>query len=272
MPGRRDLKRVLEVGRQVLRDGPMYPALRARPRAHRSAAEALVELGFEPALIGRLAAAHERAAADLYPRLAERWQAEMGEGPLLGKLRDPAAPANESNTLIYLAVRALRPETVVETGTFGGLISTFILRGLEDNGTGRLVSLDLPAYEPIENAIDLALPPGKEPGWLVPDELRSRFEVILGDSRRTLPPLLARLGPIDLFVYDSLKTFRHMSFEHRSSWRALRPGGLLFSNNAFVTPAFWWFTRRKRVPFLFVGGDFGVTRKPGVAGPRQPLD
>lgn len=254
--------RALHVARSVLRDPLMYPALRARPGAHRTPTAALGNLGLDADVVAAFGPDFERAAADLYPHLALRWEREIGATPLLAKLREPGAPQNASNELVYLAVRALRPETVIETGTFGGLLSTFILRGLEDNGAGRLFSLDLPAYEPIERAIDIALPPGRPPGWLIPDELLSRFELVLGDTRETLPPLLAKLGAIDLFVYDSLQTFRHMMFEYRSAWSALTPGGLLFSNNTFVTPAFWWFTRRRSVPFLFVGGDFGVTRTP----------
>jgi hypothetical protein len=240
----------------------MFPALRARPLVHRSPVAALEELGFEPAAIASLAAHAKRAGDELYPRLAESWGRTMGPGPLLDKLRNPDVLANDSNLVTYLAVRLGRPATVVETGTFGGLLSSFVLRALADNGTGRLISLDLPAYEPIPRAIDLSLPPGNQPGWLILPELLDRFELVLGDSRRTLPAVLDRAGPIGLFVCDSLQTFRHMTFEYRAAWRALVPGGLLFSNNAFVTSAFWRFTQSRRLPFLFVGGDFGVTRKP----------
>lgn len=252
--------RAFHVARSVLRDPLLYPALRARPGAHRTPLSALADLGFDPGEVAAFGPDHKQAADDLYPELAFRWERDIGATPLLAKLRDPNAPQNASNELVYLAVRALRPETVVETGTFGGILSTFILRGLEDNGVGRLYSLDLAADEPIARAIDIALPPGRQPGWLIPDGLLSRFELVLGDARETLPPLLADLGQIDLFVYDSLQTFRHMTFEYSSAWSALSPGGLLCSNNAFVTPAFWWFTHRHNAPFLFVGGDFGVTR------------
>ena len=256
------LTRAVNAMRGALRHPVMYPALRTRARAHRLPAQALVELGFAPDEVEATRANYLQVATELYPALAARWRELMGPGPLFEKLSNPDAGQNASNELVYRAVRLTRPEIVVETGTFGGVLSSFILRALDDNGSGRLVSLDLPAYQPIERAIDIPLPAGHGPGFLIPDALRGRLELVLGDTRETLPPTLHALGPINLYVYDSLQTYRHMTFEYTSAWRAIRPGGLIFGNNAFVTSAFWRFTRRHRLPLLFVGGDFGVTRTP----------
>ena len=44
--------------------------------------------------------------------------------------------------LTYLYLRELRPETVMELGTFHGWSTTWILSALRDNGTGRLHSFD----------------------------------------------------------------------------------------------------------------------------------
>lgn len=248
----------------VIRHRAMYPALRARPLAHRLPAEALAELGFDPSAVAALEDDCGRAAADIYPVLAERMARSGAPAELHEKLRNPDAPQNDSNRLVYLTVRLLQPDVVVETGTFAGMLSSFVLRGLEDNGRGRLVSLDLPAYEPIPHAIDFPIPPGEKPGWAIPDRLRGRLELVLGDARQSLPSVLERTGPIGVFVHDSLQTVRHMLFEYRTAWASLLPGGVLFSNNVYVPPAFWWFTQAKRAPFLFVGGDFGVTRKPAA--------
>lgn len=202
---------------------------------------------------------YDRVAADVFPQLIERAKA-VGAAAPVAKLGQPDLPAHEAKRLLYLVVRLARPEIVVETGTYNGTFSTFILLGLRDNGHGRLVSLDLPARAPIEHAIDQPLPAGSEPGWIVPDDLRGRFELVLGDARNTLPATLARLGRIDMFMHDSLHTRRHMLFEYRQAWPRIPPGGVLVSDDAFMTPAFWWFTRRRRVPLLHVGA-MGVTRK-----------
>jgi Methyltransferase domain len=86
----------------------------------------------------------------------------------------------------YSIVRALRPARVVETGTHDGLGSTAILAALERNGFGSLISID----------------PQFGTGWLVPNRLRGRWQPARGTSYDVLPSV----GPIDLFIHDSLHT------------------------------------------------------------------
>jgi predicted O-methyltransferase YrrM len=147
---------------------------------------------------------------------------------------------------------------VVETGPFNGAASAFLLQALHDNGAGRLLSFDLPDAA---DALNVPLPAGHKPGWLVPDRLRDRFELVLGDTRKTLRPRLAAEPSIDLFFHDSLHTVRQMLFEYRSAWRRLRSGGLLVSDDVAWNRAFWAFTKVHRVRFGTVG-EVGVTRKP----------
>src|SRR5262245_9357247 len=45
--------------------------------------------------------------------------------------------------LTYLAVRAVRPESVVEIGSFHGWSTTWLLRALRDNGAGHLYTFDV---------------------------------------------------------------------------------------------------------------------------------
>jgi hypothetical protein len=86
----------------------------------------------------------------------------------------------------YAIVRAVQPERVVETGTHDGLGSTAILAALDRNGSGELVSID----------------PQPGTGWLVPDQLHHRWRPIRATSHAALPSL----GPIELFIHDSLHT------------------------------------------------------------------
>jgi hypothetical protein len=55
-----------------------------------------------------------------------------------------------------------------------------------------------------------------------------------------------------------------MLFEYRRAWQALEPGGLLLSDDAFETPAFWWFAWRRRLPVVHIG-NLALTCKPGAA-------
>ena len=121
----------------------------------------------------------------------------------------------------YAIVRLMQPEIMVETGVHEGWSARFTLLAMDHNGRGVLHSIDLP------NQPGELLPEGKEPGYRVPHDLRSHWRLHLGDARELLPRLLPTLGPIDIFVHDSLHTYDHMMFEFRTAWPYLREGGIL---------------------------------------------
>ena len=238
----------------VARDGWRYPVLRIQARGEQTAVEALAGLGFDEEELRGYERDFEGLAPALYARLAGRARAG-GDELAASRAAAHSESSAEGKKLLYVSTRAARPRIVVETGPFNGASSAFLLRALEDNGDGRLCSFDLP-----EARDALGHPAGREPGWLVPDELRHRYEVTLGNTRETLPPALRRLGEIDLFFHDSLHTARHMLFEFRAAWPHLRAGGVLVSDDVFWNPAFLLFTRLHRVPFRHIG-TMGVTRK-----------
>ncbi|MDX6507194.1 MAG: hypothetical protein QOG06_1838 [Gaiellaceae bacterium] len=245
--------------RTAASDGWRYPALRVQATRQETAEQALAGLGVAESELRDYARAYDAHAAGLYAELAA---AAREVGPeareAARRLEEPSVSSREAKKLLYLAVRALRPEVVAETGTFNGAASVFLLQALEDNGTGRLLSFDL--AEAVD-ALRVRLPAGLRPGWLVPSRLQARFELILGDVRTTLRRRLEVEPPLGLFLHDSLHTTRQMLFEYRLAWRRLRPGGLLVSDDVFWNPAFWAFTSLHRVPFRHIGA-VGVTRRP----------
>ena len=80
--------------------------------------------------------------------------------------------SEEGKKLLYLSVRIVRPRIVVETGPFNGASSAFLLQALDACRHGRLISFDRPDAR---DALGVPIPVGREPAWLVPDELRSRL-------------------------------------------------------------------------------------------------
>ena len=240
----------------VARDGWRYPALRMRARGVESAVGVLRGLGFATDELEAAARDFDTLAPGLYAQLAERARqggSEVAETRASGH----SDSSEEGKRLLYLSVRVLRPQLLAETGPFNGASTAFLLRALEDNGAGRLLTFDL---QEATDALGIPLPAGQQPAWLVPDELRPRLELVLGDTRRTLGPRLRDAGKLDLFFHDSLHTARHMLFEFRAAWRHLRPGGVLLADDVFWNPAFWAFTRFHRVPFRHIG-TIGATRK-----------
>ena len=130
--------------------------------------------------------------------------------------------SSASIPLLYLLVRALQPRIVVETGVAAGHSSSSILLALKENGQGDLYSIDLPSKKRLE---DGNIYQAKEAGYAVPYKLRHRWNLIFGDARDELSPLLARLGEIDIFIHNSLHTEKHMMWEYETAWTQLRRGG-----------------------------------------------
>jgi len=147
--------------------------------------------------------------------------------------------------ILYLLCRVVRPRCIVETGVQHGLFSSYILKALNDNQYGELYSIDLPNKEYMSSVgkIETPLPEGLGSGWLVPAYLRSRWELLLGNSKELLPGLLDRLGQIDIFLHDSEHTYEMMMFEYEQAWKHLGTNGVLVSDDIDMSNAFEGFAR-----------------------------
>jgi predicted O-methyltransferase YrrM len=164
---------------------------------------------------------------------------------------DPFAPRWAADSLLarccYLSCRLLEPSVVIETGVAYGVSSAFILRALEENGRGVLHSVDLP---PLRREYERFW------GIAVDKELRGRWNLHRGSSRRVLPALLGQTGAVDLFLHDSLHTYRNMRREFEAVWPRLRTGGVILAddverNRAFdelrmKAPALWRVVRDRQ--------------------------
>lgn len=155
--------------------------------------------------------------------------------------------------LIYIIIRHTKPNLVVETGVFDGLSSAFILQALAQNKQGQLISIDLPATRisigSTNEMLLTSLPKGKSPGWIVPDNLRNRWQLLLGSSKKHLPSLIKKEKDIDIFIHDSLHTYDYMIWEYEVVWNNLRKGGLLCSDDIFVCNAFQDFSKKVKKKF-----------------------
>ncbi len=141
-------------------------------------------------------------------------------------------------SVLYVLTRLLKPEYIVETGVSAGVSSAYILCAMEDNQKGKLYSIDLPPD---------TLLPGKTSGWIVPQYLRNRWSLHIGDSKELLEPLLDNVGGIDCFIHDSLHTYEHMTWEFRTVWKHLRSGGLLLSHDVGGNEAFFDLMQEKAI-------------------------
>lgn len=155
--------------------------------------------------------------------------------------------------ICYLACRALQPETVVETGVAYGVTTAFVLAALAANQRGVLHSIDLP-------------PLGKDGdrfvGCLVPPELRDRWVLHRGATRRLLPRVLVNLPAVDMFIHDSLHTYKNMRMEFGLVSGRLAPKAVVISDDiqgnaafaewaAAAKPAFWATCKEEAKESLF---------------------
>jgi Methyltransferase domain len=174
------------------------PSWRAQPLAE-------VAAGVDAAL-GTEVARHldDGELAEIDAQIRERID-QLSDSELPFPLAHNAAPSLAR--VCYALCRALRPAVVLETGVAYGVSSSFITKALELNGAGELHSVDRAPVRPgVESYI----------GALVPDELRPRWTLHRGTSRRLLPRLLPELGEIGLFIHDSQHTYRNVSWELRT--------------------------------------------------------
>lgn len=130
-------------------------------------------------------------------------------------------------TFLYAVRRLLKPESVIETGVSYGVSTAFLLKALSVNGNEILHSVDVPSAGP--HVYDHV-------GVLVPEELRARWQLHRGSSRRLLPRVLPKT--LDLFVHDSLHTFRNMQFEFDHVWPHRKSGGILIADDVTRNDAF----------------------------------
>ena len=173
----------------------------------------------------------------------------------------------QSPEWIYTLCRIIKPRIVVETGVASGFSSAYVLKALEKNGSGNLISIDMPnlskeSLREINRSGNLIakdiLPEGKKTGWIVPQELRKRWTLKLGLVKEILVPTLEDVGQIDIFFHDSEHSYKNMIFEFRNSWPHIRPGGMLIShdidwNNSFSDFASKVHKNFHSIPYTGVG-------------------
>jgi predicted O-methyltransferase YrrM len=101
----------------------------------------------------------------------------------------PISP--QGGDLLYILVRANRPNTVVEFGTSYGISTIYLAAAVADNGTGRVISTELNAAK-----VDAAR------ANLAEARLADSVTILPGDATTTLNDIR---GPIDFVLLDGWK-------------------------------------------------------------------
>jgi predicted O-methyltransferase YrrM len=160
--------------------------------------------------------------------------------------------------LAYSAAVGLGARDILETGVALGWSSLAFLKANEKTG-GRLVSVDLPYPFLIGNSWV---------GAAVPDDMRARWTLLRHSDRRGIPRALQLSDGYDLIHYDSDKTQEGRRWAYPRLWRALRPGGLLISDDVGDNEIWAGFCKSVDVPLIVVRRHraySGLARKPLAA-------
>nr|WP_290668784.1 class I SAM-dependent methyltransferase [Ardenticatena sp.] len=149
--------------------------------------------------------------------------------------------------LCFAVCRLLKPEIVIETGVAYGVTTAYMLKALQMNGNGVLHSIDLP---PLGKNADAFV------GYLIPEELKERWVLHRGTSKRILPSLLDTLKHVDIFVHDGLHTYWNIKRELNAITPYLTRPSVVIADDVEENKAFYewavqvepkeWFTFKEK--------------------------
>jgi len=180
--------------------------------------------------------------------------------------------------LIYVLIRFIKPENVLETGVYYGGNSAFALRALDKNQKGKMTSIDFPDYEIRETNSDSArhslvgdtelYTPSLRPGFMVPLLLKERWNLIEGDSLAIIPTLDIQF---DMYIHDSDHSMQFLSKEMELAWNKLSDDAIFLVDDIDWSNAFYAFVSAKRLyPVLFTdNGKDNLRVRTGVVSKKH---
>lgn len=135
--------------------------------------------------------------------------------------------------LLYILVRHFKPDRILETGVYYGGNTVFLLKAIDRNKNGELISIDYPDYEIRDDKNMTRHPEVKDtelyennlsPGFLVPENLRNSWKLIIGDSHKIIPTLDENF---DLYLHDSEHSYDFVKTEILSVLPKLRSDSII---------------------------------------------
>lgn len=189
--------------------------------------------------------------AELWAETEDFGRALRARAEELGRAHGVKLGGGARAELLFFLTRLRRPETILETGVLHGYSSAAFLEAMARNGNGgRLLSSDFPYFREKD--------PEALVGVLVPDEYRDRWTLLLDGDRRNLPVLLAGGPAIDLFHYDSDKSYRGRRWATETVEPHLAPGAWILMDDIQDNLYFrdWARTSGRRATVLGTGSYF----------------
>jgi Methyltransferase domain len=180
--------------------------------------------------------------------------------------------------LIYLLIRYFKPDNVLETGVYYGGNSAFALQALKMNMKGKMTSIDFPDYDIRETNSNSSrhslvgdselYTPNLRPGFMVPINLKERWNMIEGDSLAIIPTLNIHF---DMYIHDSDHSMQFLSNEMELAWNKLSDEAIFLVDDIDWSNAFYAFCAKKRLyPILFTdNGKDNLRVRTGVVSKKH---
>jgi len=163
---------------------------------------------------------------------------------------------DKSGVFLYLLCKLSKPERIVETGVAYGLSSMYVLQALEENEKGFLHSID-GVFSPWQTREMI--------GSAIPSNLKNRWSFHFGSSAENLNNVLSSMNSMDIFLHDSLHTYKNMMFEFEMAWPYISSGGFLISDDIGDNNAFYDFCTKLNLDFITLkqksGTYLGIIKK-----------
>lgn len=147
-------------------------------------------------------------------------------------------------SMIYYICKGFNVSKAVESGVAYGWSTLAILLALKDNKNSKLISNDMP-YVKMNNE-DFV-------GCVVPEKFHQNWQLQRLPDISGLPLAFEKMGvPIDLFHYDSDKSYTGRMWASRLIWSNLRQGGVFISDDINDNLAFKHFSEIVKVEPIIV--------------------
>ncbi|MDC1013722.1 class I SAM-dependent methyltransferase [Gammaproteobacteria bacterium] len=142
--------------------------------------------------------------------------------------------------LIYTICEKLKIRNVVETGVAYGWSSAAILKSISKRD-GRLISIDMPMLK--QTDYDLI-------GVAIEKNYRKNWELRREPDRYALPKTISKMkNGIELFHYDSDKSYYGRKWSQEIIWKNLKKGGIFISDDIEDNTAFMEFVTENNLKF-----------------------
>jgi predicted O-methyltransferase YrrM len=155
---------------------------------------------------------------------------------------------------LYFITRYLKPDCIVETGVAAGFSSYSFLSAIKINNKGRLYSSDFPYFR-LPNPEDYI-------GIVVDDSLKDNWELYIEGDETNLPRILSNINKIDIFHYDSDKSYSGRKMAMSMIESALSEATIILMDDIQDNSFFYDYIEKKKAKswyiFEFMGKYVGM--------------